>query len=51
MNTTSKLKSTDTGYINSNNQCNNGKTEKPGIDNMQWFYDYSDILYKYLIYC
>lgn len=32
------MPSTDTGYINKNNQRNNGKTELPGTDNMQWFY-------------
>lgn len=30
---------TETGSINSNNQRNNGKTDVPGSDNMQWFYD------------
>ena len=32
------MPSTDTGYINKNNQRNNGKTELPGTNNMQWFY-------------
>lgn len=32
------MQSTDTGYINKNNQRNNGKTELSGTDNMQWFY-------------
>lgn len=31
--------STSTGFINKNNQRNNGKTEKPGTDFGQWFYD------------
>lgn len=30
---------TETGSINRNNQRNNGKTDVPGSDNMQWFYD------------
>lgn len=32
-------KSTETGYINKNNQKNNGKTDIPGTGNGQWFYD------------
>lgn len=32
------LKSTDHGYINKNNQQNNGRSSKPGTDNNQWFY-------------
>lgn len=32
-------KSTDAGYINKNNQRNNGKTDIPGTGNGQWFYD------------
>lgn len=36
--TNMELKSTDTGYINKNNQKNLGKTSKPGTDNNQWFY-------------
>ena len=32
-------KSTDTGYVNKNNQRNNGKTDIPGTGNGQWFYD------------
>ena len=39
MSNTSKPKSTDTGYINRNNQRNNGKTDHPGTDSMQWFYE------------
>lgn len=31
--------STETGYINKNNQRNNGKTNKPGTGYGQWFYD------------
>lgn len=31
--------STETGYINKNNQRNNGKTNIPGTGNGQWFYD------------
>lgn len=33
------LKSTDYGYINKNNQQNNGRSSKPGTDNNQWFYN------------
>jgi len=33
------LKSTEIGYINKNNQRNNGKTDIPGTGNGQWFYD------------
>lgn len=32
-------KSTEVGYINKNNQRNNGKTDIPGTGNGQWFYD------------
>lgn len=32
-------KSTEVGYINKNNQRNNGKTDLPGTGNGQWFYD------------
>lgn len=32
-------KTTITGYINKNNQRNNGKTDIPGTDYGQWFYD------------
>jgi len=32
-------KSTEVGYINKNNQRNNGKTDIPGSGNGQWFYD------------
>lgn len=31
--------STEVGYINKNNQRNNGKTNIPGTGNLQWFYD------------
>lgn len=31
--------STETGYVNKNNQRNNGKTDKPGTGFGQWFYD------------
>lgn len=33
------MKTTEIGYVNRNNQRNNGKTEKPGTDFGQWFYD------------
>lgn len=32
------MKSTEKGYVNDNNQRNNGKTDKPGTGNFQWFY-------------
>ena len=32
-------KTTITGYINKNNQRNNGRTDIPGTDYGQWFYD------------
>lgn len=32
-------KYTEAGAINRNNQRNNGKTNIPGTDNCQWFYD------------
>lgn len=31
--------STNTGYINKNQQKNLGRTEKHGTDNKQWFYE------------
>ncbi len=34
-----KGESTKTGYINKNNQRNNGKTDEPGTGNLQWFYE------------
>lgn len=33
------MKTTEQGYVNRNNQMNTGKTEEPGTDNMQWFYN------------
>lgn len=36
---TTGQKSTEGGYINKNNQRNNGKTDIPGTGNGQWFYD------------
>ena len=35
----SELASTSAGYVNKNNQRNNGKTDKPGTDNNQMFYE------------
>lgn len=32
-------KTTDTGYVNRNNQRNNGRSEEVGTDNNQWFYN------------
>jgi len=36
---TTGQKSTEAGYVNKNNQRNNGKTDIPGTGNGQWFYD------------
>ena len=33
------MSSTDLGYVNRNQQRNNGKTNMPGTDNLQWSYD------------
>lgn len=33
------MKSTEVGYVNKNNQKNNGRTNIPGTGNGQWFYD------------
>lgn len=33
------MKSTEKGYINKWEQRNNGRTNKPGTDNGQWFYE------------
>lgn len=33
------MKTTEQGYLNKNNQRNNGKTNKPGTDFGQWFYE------------
>jgi hypothetical protein len=33
------MKSTEKGYVNDNNQRNNGRTNKPGTDYGQWFYE------------
>ena len=30
---------TETGTVNKNNQRNNGRTDEPGTDNAQWFYE------------
>lgn len=32
------MKSTEQGYVNKNNQKNNGRTNKPGTDYGQWYY-------------
>lgn len=32
-------KTTDTGYINRNDQRNNGRTEERGTDHCQWYYE------------
>lgn len=41
--------STILGYINRNNQRNNGKTSEPGTDHCQWFYEMECLYchYKY----
>ena len=36
---TEVMKTTETGYVNKNNQRNNGKTDIPGTDYGQWFYE------------
>lgn len=33
------MKSTEQGFVNKNKQRNNGRTQMPGTDNQQWFYD------------
>lgn len=33
------MSTTEVGYINKNNQRNNGRTDKPGTDFVQWFYE------------
>ena len=33
------MKTTEQGYLNKNNQKNNGRTDKPGTDFGQWFYE------------
>ena len=33
------MSSTDIGYINKNNQKNNGRTDNPGNDHQQWYYN------------
>lgn len=32
-------RTTDVGYVNKNNQMNMGRTNEPGTDHMQWFYN------------
>lgn len=32
------MKTTEAGYVNRNNQINQGRTNEPGTDNGQWFY-------------
>jgi hypothetical protein len=36
---TERMGTTEFGYVNKNNQRNNGKTDIPGTDYGQWFYD------------
>ena len=38
MSKTSKFKSTEIGYINHNEQKNNGRSKERGTDHGQWFY-------------
>ena len=33
------MRSIENGYVNKNNHKNNGRTEKPGSDFLQWFYE------------
>lgn len=33
------MSSTDIGYINKNNQKNNARTDNPGNDHQQWYYN------------
>lgn len=33
------MKTTEQGYLNKNNQKNNGRTGRPGTDYGQWFYE------------
>ena len=33
------MRSTEKGYVNRNQQRNNGKMQIPGTDNLQWFYE------------
>lgn len=33
------MSSTDIGYINKNNQKNIGRTDNPGNDHQQWYYN------------
>lgn len=33
------MKSTASGYVNKNNQRNNGRSSREGTDHMQWFYN------------
>jgi hypothetical protein len=33
------MRSIENGYVNKNNQKNNGRTEKPGSDFLPWFYE------------
>jgi hypothetical protein len=35
----SKMQTTRIGFINKNNQRNNGRTELPGTDHCQYFYE------------
>ena len=36
---TQSMKTTENGYLNRNNQRNNGRTNKPGTDFGQWYYE------------
>ena len=33
------MRSTERGFVNRNRQKNNGRTQIPGTDNQQWFYE------------
>lgn len=43
-------KYTDAGTVNRNNQRNNGKTNMPGTDNGQWFYEMECLNYGHKYY-
>lgn len=47
---TGKAQTTQPGYVNKHGQKNIGKTDRPGTDNLQWFYqmECSKCGYRYL---
>lgn len=34
-----KMKSSEIGFVNNKNQKNNGRSDVPGTDHLQWFYN------------